>query len=317
MTWKSLEAERQLKPFAKSLIEDQRTLFCFTQPASLENPGLLEWHSSERDADTFAIVAKLIWKTTDFSDRKFIQHVHPHIVARLQESPLFTTLYSPDIQVTKGHQGTRPAQHSLQVAESLVTDGLGLLPEHICILRLAPYYHDVGKGISAGIPADEVRQYMREYNCLSHSSPGHAAISFLALETMSRYQHVQQIQQTIGQETWQKFLLLIRNHHVLEFVDAHNNRSVEEIEQEVRTIMCDPLQLETLILTLIFTFADIMATPAYQQYWPGKFEATSQVLTLLKAGMEEQLQLLFSSVHAGFSQQLAIALLAGQQAAEK
>jgi hypothetical protein len=291
MAWMEIEQERNLKEFTYRLLVDDRTPWSKDR----ENQNELSWVDSEVDGKVFAEVAGMIWGSRDLSDQEFLAEVHPQIQQRLSLISIFQDLNDPDIQVTKGHAGVRPLLHTYQVVEQLRTDVL--TSEQKGIERLAAYSHDMGKAVSAHFPATEVALLMEKFKS-PHSFPNHDLISVMLLEKLAQHADVKKFIERIGPDNWKTFILMVHNHHMLEFKKdpAKGVDEFADLKMQMGELTQNSEQFSSFVLTYVLANADIKSIPAYRQYWEQKPPLMGE---LLQEGIKE-------SPNAGLSMALAI-----------
>lgn len=270
MPWQNLEQRSALKSMTLKLLNDSRTLWSLND-GDADNPRL-EWSTYDVDAQLLVKAGQLLWQKRQVSDATFRAMVHPQVLEILNQSEIFQRLNSPDIVVTKAHQGIPPYRHTINVVESLATEETGLNDRQVFILRLAGYLHDTGKAVSGGISYDEVKSMMVETNHPSNSYPNHDLLSVMVLQAFSEHPMVQEFIGMIGENTWQLLLLLIHNHHFFEFKKTAFLDNAEALQSMIRQITSDQMQLEAFLLTFAFAYADITSNTNYQYLWPEKME---------------------------------------------
>lgn len=267
MAWQNLEVPIVLKPVTDLYLADRRTVYTACKSTS-ESPQLT-WKEFEQDAQVFSGLLEKVWESRGTTDKRFIEKIHPEVIAILQKAEIFRRLASEDIIVTAQHNGTVPFQHTKNVLEVMKAEGAGLNSNQKFVIRTVGYIHDIGKAISAGIPKAEAQEILNLWGG-KHSYPNHDAISALVLEALENHSSVQQWIQIIGQRNWQLIKLVVRNHHLLEANIVRDTDKFEALERSVRPLAADPLQYEAFMLTFVFAYADINSNLNYRKYWPQK-----------------------------------------------
>lgn len=277
------DSER-LKPFTRALVGErhdlQHRVLLMSSGGILE---VLEWQDIESDAKI--ITATLTQALLQLVAKDTFQRVIPpgsllpmiantgELESGLLATRLFSQLNDPEIKVTPGHTGTTPFRHSMRVLEFLQRSSAMELWEVLCIF-FTGVFHDVGKGLSAGVP--EIEELMDAYKeqkitptgvlekSQPHSHPDHAIISVLFLQALLRTEafsaFVKFLHDTklFPMEKWHDVLLLIRHHH--------------GFEELLKNPESKGFAFEQLVLLFYFKFADTCSTPAYQKDWPAAVE---------------------------------------------
>lgn len=299
MSWRNLEHRESLKDLTTKLLADERTLWSISSES--DTRFRLEWKTYEADKEVFLKVASLLWDTRKSTDKDFKQTIHPQVLSLLAQSEIFKRLSDTHIQVTRAHTGVVPFQHIKNVAEAAAAEQAGLNDYQVFIIRLAAYVHDLGKAISSGIPTTEIREMMTATAHPGNSYPNHDQISFLVLERFSDDEDVAEFITQIGQSVWRLLLLVIRNHHFLDFKKIDQVDEYEQWKNEIPSITKDVETLEAFLLTFAFSYADICSNENYKPIWPDKvrnlehlftevIESVNQNLTQLRIVLAERLK---------------------------
>jgi hypothetical protein len=264
----------ELKPFAHKLLSHKDTLWSVPKHNPIGNE--IVWSTLLIDIDVLTKIMRIVHKTAGLSDAEYLKTPYQDVRAEMSRSKIFDNLNSADIVTTKGQEGRTPLVHIEEVIHSLNTANL---PQRYKIMeRLCAIYHDVGKGISAGINRESVSQLMTEYNHKKHSHPNHDKISALALQTMGTQKWVQEEATKIYPHFWSDFVFMVLHHHIYEDIKEEKTEGSSEpkivIPQETREL-ANPMAAY-----LIFTFshADINSNVKYQQYWPDKVVGFAQLM---------------------------------------
>lgn len=286
MSWNTVELATQLKPFTIRLLEHPDTAWQY----NFDCPECVLWQGFAQDAEVICKLLTLVWDTKNIEQEEYLLKIHPQAVALLEETNIFSRLHDPHIQVTVGHDGLRPSLHSLLVAEKLETTALALEQYQVFVLRFAAYVHDLGKGLSAGIAEQEILQLMKEFEHERHSFPAHEDVSYLILKTIGESSVGAEMRKTIGEHAWKVLLLVVKNHHVFEEKSDGFDALVADFNVHMPLLLAHPEQLESVLLTYTFMYADILATEKYHKYWPKKIEMLMAVLqkheTLIPTAMQ-------------------------------
>lgn len=302
MSWNTVESAPQLKPFTLHLLQHPDTGWQYDTAF----PDRLQWDDILGDADVLLELLRLVWSTKEVAQEQYLTSVHDRAVALLEKTHIFSRLHDPHIQVTAGHNGVRPSVHTCAVAEILETTALALKPHQVFVLRFAAYVHDLGKGVSAGIAEQEILQLMRKFEHERHSFPAHEDVSYLILQRIGASAAGAEMRKIIGEDTWKILLLVVKNHHVFEEKSGGFEALVADFDEQMPTLLADPEQLEAILLTYAFMFADIHATEKYRKYWPKKIEVLLAILQKHESMLSASLQLLAENTMIGLQQQYAV-----------
>ncbi len=110
-------------------------------------PDNLVWSSFYEDVERLKPVIQALHEVAGLSD-VLMGVVSRDFFALLDVIPLYQALHSPQIAVTKAHQGTTPKTHTEQVFLKLKTDRLPTLESQL-LARVAALFHDTAKTVAA------------------------------------------------------------------------------------------------------------------------------------------------------------------------
>lgn len=291
--WFRLEEQPLLKDFSSVLFAHDDTLLSID--SNNGHGPELQWLTFDQDSEVFVSVMRLLWQHKNMSDQEFVLEIHPQALSLLEKSPLFEQLGSPTIQVTKAHRGVTPKQHTSNVEQMLKTDKAQFFGYQKFLLRLAAYYHDIGKGVSAGIPQQEIISLMNEYSNPKHSYPDHDVISTLVLRQFWFDSRVQQFFHELGFDgsaLWQMLLLMIRNHHFFEFKKPFDQVK-DELRCELARLATRPLDFEAFGLLFFLAYADLCSNDNYRHMWQQDLHETKEIISMVKDAFWEQSATLF------------------------
>jgi hypothetical protein len=248
----------ELKPFAHYLAAQPETgLRIEYQEGQLG----VEWEGSEIDEVIFQRVFKLLIATDEYDDDQFLTEIVPAVEKLIKNSPLFMRLQSPDIVVTKAHTGITPYEHTLAVARQLKTDKLN--PRDRVMLRLLAFYHDVGKGLSAGMSREKIQAAMQEHDHKAHSHPSHSELAVLMIRKL--YQTLKD-SIFVDKYFWQDLEFVTLEHHL--FQDIQQGKIT--LEQVIE--YCSALDIKNLALIFVLCRADLGSTEKHRPYWPDNID---------------------------------------------